>query len=200
MIDEILGGDEGDQRSHGWGESCDWLNILAKWTFCEGLKVPGWRQGVETVFREMLGGLRRGSYGPFVKSVSLLDLDLGSGPPAMHKARTFQVGPLTVLAADLDYAGRLVAIAQVEAIGGWQIFLRLAVDELAGPIFLVLDGQAGHLWYGLRTMDRVRVRAEVVVNGLQWSFLNWIVGRLLFVNTIRKKLVFPATKSHYLVQ
>jgi hypothetical protein len=90
-----------------------------------------------------------------------------------------------------------VIVAKLDLIGDWQVFLRMRLCELAGPAYLMFCDT--DVYYGLRTMDQVRVNTQLVINGVQFRLVNWIVGRLLMVDVVRRKLVFPAMKSHFMV-
>ena len=198
VIDEILEAAEG---SGGKGESCDWLNVALKYVFVELFPIPRVRTSIEAVLEEMLQGFRRGSTGYFVRHAELLDLDYGQQPPMLLRPRLITRPAshrgITTLAFDLKYTGGLVMVARLDLIGDWQVFLRLRLCELAGPAFLMFQGT--DVFYGLRTMDQVKVRTQLVINGVQFRLINWIVGRLLMVDVVRRKLVFPAMKSHFMV-
>jgi hypothetical protein len=91
-----------------------------------------------------------------------------------------------------------VAVARIDLICGWQVFLRVRLCDLAGPAYLMAKDT--DVFYGLHTMDLVRVRAQLFVNGVQFRPLNWLASNILMADTVRRKLVFPAMKSHFVVR
>lgn len=182
-------------------ESCDWLNLVLKWVHAEVLALPRMRGRVEAFFGDIVGNCRRSrTIGGWITGARLLDLQMGSAPVSLQKARvvctpTEQL-PVTVLTFDADYAGGLLGIAKLDILGGWQVHVRCRLCEFSGSVFVMIrDTQ---LFYGLGKAEELRLRCQIAINGVQFKWLNWLASRWLFPHFLRSKLVLPAMKSKWL--
>ncbi len=181
-------------------ESCDWLNMMLKWFYAELTPLPKIRAGLNAFFEDMVLNFRRSrSTGPYITSTKVIDVRMGSKPPTFSKARVLS-GPddcTSVLCTDLRYIGGILGIAKLDIIGGWELYMRCRLCELAGPLYIVVRDT--DLFYGFGKIDDIKFRCQLVINGVQFKWLNWIVSRLLLPQFMRTKLVFPAMKAKYLV-
>lgn len=123
-------------------ESAEWLNELASLVFTEFIGTSAaLRQGhlVEHMRRVTVDTARRGWSGIFVKDAELIDWTFGEEHlPRLTNLKWHdsvdEVGVEGVLTAQLSYQGGLVTVSRIELIGGFTIYLRIALDALEGPV------------------------------------------------------------------
>lgn len=97
----------------------------------------------------------------------------------------------------MDYAGGILGIAKVECIGGWTVYIRSRLCHLSGPLHIIIKDT--DFYYAMPRFDSVKLRCQIVINGVQFGWVNWLASRLLLPQMMRSKLCYPAQKAKYLV-
>lgn len=192
---------EAEEHCKAPKESCDWLNLVIKWLFAELAGFPVNQARFHAFFEDMVLNFRRSrSMGPYVTGTKLVDFDLGQRVPVFKNARVVleptEELPLTALVMDMKYEGGLLGIAKLDLIGGWQVYLRGRLCDLSGPLYLMIRGT--DFYYAMGRFDELKVRCQIVINGVQFRWLNWLASRLILPEFLRFKLAFPAMKAKYL--
>lgn len=59
--------------------------------------------------------------------------------------------------------------------------------------------QDTNLFYSMGRFDDLKVRCQLILNGVQFKWLNWLVSKVLLPELMRRKLVLPAMKAKFLV-
>jgi len=205
MVQRILEAEENEENVTS-KESCDWLNLVLKWTIAELGPLPVLKSKLDAFFEEMVLNMRRSrSTGAYITGTRLVDVQMGSGSPAFRHiqhiicpSKDGTTGDrIMALKTEMTYSGGILGIAKLDLIGGWQIYMRARLCELNGPLYLIVRGT--DLFYAMGRMDELKVRCQLIVNGVQFRWLNWLVSRVMLPEVMRRKLVFPAMKAKFLV-
>lgn len=97
----------------------------------------------------------------------------------------------------MEYSAGLLGVARIDFIGGWQLFIRSRLCEIAGPMLIIIKD--ADMFYGFSRIEDIKVRCQMVINGVQFGWLNWITSRLLLPQFLRYKLVYPKMKAKFIV-
>lgn len=170
--------------------------------YAELFPLPVFYSRLEAFFDDMVLNFRRSrSMGAYITGTKLVDVQLGGGPPAFRRVRVVTrpttALPVATLAMDVNYAGGVLGIARLDIVGGWQLFIRARLCELSGPFYIIIKDT--DMYYAFGRFDDLKMRCQLILNGVQFKWLNWLVSKLLLPHLMRTKLVLPAMKAKYLV-
>lgn len=196
MVSRILRADE--DRSESLGESCEWLNLILKWCYAELASLPTFSSKLNLFFEDMILNFRRSrSMGAYITSAKLIDVELGTKAPSFKHARVIPVEGLTTLCVDMNYNGGILGICKLDLVGGWQVYMRARLCEVSGPLYIIVKDT--DMFYAMGRIDDLKIRCQLIINGVQFRWLDWIMSRLVLPQFLRYKLVLPAMKAKFLV-
>lgn len=135
--------------------------------------------------------------GAYITSAKLVDVELGTKSPSFKNARVIPAEGLTVMCVDVAYNGGILGICRLDLVGGWQIYMRARLCEMSGPLYIIIKDT--DMLYAMGRMDDLKIRCQLIINGVQFRWLDWIVSKLLLPQFMRYKLVLPAMKAKFLV-
>lgn len=187
-----------DEQRETSGESSEWLNLALKWLYAELAPLPSFYAKLNLFFEDMVLNFRRSkSMGAYLTSAKLVDVELGTKAPTFKNARVITTEGMTTLCVDVSYSGGILGICKLDVVGGWQIYMRARLCELSGPLYIIVKDT--DLFYAMGRMDELKIRSQLIINGVQFRWLDWIVSRLVLPQFMRYKLVLPAMKAKFLV-